>query len=102
MQNYYNQIKNSPIFFGLSEDELKEMLTCFNARVNKNHTYEDKKLIEMISDAISIWKQYSTPVSGGTASFNETFNAIKNRTTGIEKRKRRNKNLPIIEKQIKK
>ena len=32
----------------------------------------------MISDAISIWKQYSTPVSGGSISFNETFNAIKN------------------------
>ena len=51
---------------------------CFNARVNKNHVYDDKKLTEMIGDAISIWKQYSTPVSGGTASFNETFNAIKN------------------------
>ena len=51
---------------------------CFNTRVNKNHVYDDKKLTEMIGDAISIWKQYSTPVSGGTASFNETFNAIKN------------------------
>ena len=51
---------------------------CFNARINKNHVYDDKKLANMIGDAISIWKQYSTPVSGGTASFNETFNAIKN------------------------
>ena len=51
---------------------------CFNARINKNHVYDDKKLANMIGDAISIWKQYSTPVSGGTVSFNETFNAIKN------------------------
>ena len=33
MEKYYNQIKNSPVFFGLSEDELKEMLSCFNARI---------------------------------------------------------------------
>ena len=26
MEKYYNQVKNSPVFFGLSEDELKQML----------------------------------------------------------------------------
>ena len=33
MEKYYNQIKNSPIFFGLNEIELRDMLTCFNARI---------------------------------------------------------------------
>ena len=49
MQNYYNQIKNSPIFFGLSEDELKEMLTCFNARIK---TYENEELIIRQGDMV--------------------------------------------------
>lgn len=42
MQKYYNQIKNSPVFFGLSEDELKNMLECFNARIK---TFEDGEFI---------------------------------------------------------
>ena len=42
MEKYYNQIKNSPVFFGLSEDELKNMLECFNARI-KN--FEDGEFI---------------------------------------------------------
>ena len=42
MENYYYQIKNSPIFFGLSENELKDMLTCFNARI-KN--FDDGEII---------------------------------------------------------
>ena len=50
MQNYYNQIKNSPIFFGLSEEELKEMLSCFNARVK---TYENGEMIIRQGDVIS-------------------------------------------------
>lgn len=39
MEKYYNQIKNSPIFFGINETELKEILTCFNARI-KNYDSE--------------------------------------------------------------
>lgn len=50
MQNYYNQIKNSPIFFGLSEEELKEMLSCFNARVK---TYENGEMIIRQGDVIN-------------------------------------------------
>ena len=42
MEKYYNQIKNSPVFFGLSEDELKNMLECFNARIK---TFEDGEFI---------------------------------------------------------
>ena len=42
MEKYYNQIKNSPVFFGLSEDELKNMLECFNAHI-KN--FEDGEFI---------------------------------------------------------
>ena len=42
MEKYYNQIKNSPVFFGLSEDELKNMLECFNARIK---SYDDGEII---------------------------------------------------------
>ena len=50
MEKYYNQIKNSPIFFGISEEELKEMLQCFNARI-KN--YENGELIIRQGDMIN-------------------------------------------------
>ena len=50
MQNYYNQIKNSPVFFGLSEDELKAMLECFKARIK---TYEDGEMIIRQGDMIN-------------------------------------------------
>jgi CRP-like cAMP-binding protein len=50
MQNYYNQIKNSPVFFGINEDELKNMLTCFNARIK---TYEDGEMIIRQGDMIT-------------------------------------------------
>ena len=50
MQNYYNQIKNSPVFFGISEEELKEMLECFNARIK---TYDDSELIIRQGDMIN-------------------------------------------------
>ena len=42
MEKYYNQIKNSPVFLGLSEEELKQMLECFNARIK---TYQDGEFI---------------------------------------------------------
>lgn len=49
MQNYYNQIKNSPIFFGISEEELKAMLECFNARVK---SFDDSDIIIRQGDMI--------------------------------------------------
>ena len=42
MEKYYNQIKNTPVFFGLSEDELKNMLECFNARIK---SFDDGEII---------------------------------------------------------
>ena len=50
MQTYYNQIKNSPIFFGLSEEELKAMLECFNARIKE---YSDGEMIIRQGDIIT-------------------------------------------------
>ena len=49
MEKYYTQIKNSPLFFGLAEEELKEMLTCFNARVK---LYEDGEMIIRQGDMV--------------------------------------------------
>lgn len=40
MQNYYNQIKNSPLFYGMQDEELKGILECFNARVRNYDTGE--------------------------------------------------------------
>jgi len=37
MEKYYNQIKNSPLFYGLNENELATILKCFNARI-KNYS----------------------------------------------------------------
>ena len=50
MDKYYNQIKNSPIFFGISEEELKEMLECFNARIK---SYDDGEMIIRQGDMIT-------------------------------------------------
>ena len=49
MQRYYNQIKNSPVFFGMSEDELKAILECFNARLK---SYDDGEIIIRQGDMI--------------------------------------------------
>jgi len=49
MQNYYSQIKNSPVFFSISENELKEMLNCFNARIK---SYSDGEIIIRQGDMI--------------------------------------------------
>lgn len=35
MEKYFNQIKNCPLFFGMQEEEVKTMLTCFNAKIKK-------------------------------------------------------------------
>ena len=50
MNNYYNQIKNSPLFNDISEEELKAMLECFNARIK---TYDDGELIIRQGDLIN-------------------------------------------------
>ena len=51
LENYYNQIKNSPVFFGMTDDELKGLLECFHARVRK---YQKEEMVirqgEMISN----------------------------------------------------
>jgi CRP-like cAMP-binding protein len=50
ISNYYHQIKNSPVFFGMSDDELKGLLECFNARVR---SYESGEMIIRQGDLIS-------------------------------------------------
>ena len=50
MLNYYNQIKNSPVFYGMNEEELKAILECFNARI-KN--YDDGEIIIRQGDMIN-------------------------------------------------
>lgn len=57
----------------------KELIPyCFNSNIMDGAQYEDVELIELISDAMSIWKNYSTPSSSGTGTFLQEFNAIKN------------------------
>lgn len=54
----------------------KELLPyCFNNQVEA--AYTDEELLQMIKSVISIWKTYSTPVGGGSQSFNDSFNSIK-------------------------
>ena len=50
MEKFYNQIKNSPVFFGINEDELKEMLECFNARIK---SYDEGEMIIRQGDMIT-------------------------------------------------
>lgn len=38
MKNYYNQVKNSPLFFGMKDDEIKGILECFHARIRSYDT----------------------------------------------------------------
>jgi CRP-like cAMP-binding protein len=47
---YYKQIKNSPVFWGMSDDELTGLLECFNARVR---TYDAGEMIIRQGDMIS-------------------------------------------------
>lgn len=42
LEKYYNQIKNSPIFYGMNDEELRGLLECFNARVRR---YEKDEMI---------------------------------------------------------
>lgn len=50
LEKYYNQIKTSPIFYGMNDEELKGLLDCFNARVRK---YEKEEMIIRQGDMIS-------------------------------------------------
>lgn len=50
MEKYYNQIKNSPVFFGMNDEELKALLECFNARIK---TYDEGEMIIRQGDVIS-------------------------------------------------
>ena len=50
LEKYYNQIKTSPVFFGMSDNELKGLLECFNARVRK---YGKEEMIIRQGDIIS-------------------------------------------------
>lgn len=50
LEQYYNQIKNSPVFFGMNDEELKGLLECFNARIRK---YEKEEMIIRQGDIIS-------------------------------------------------
>ena len=50
MEKFYNQIKSSPVFSGISEDELKAMLECFNARIK---SYDDGDIIIRQGDRIN-------------------------------------------------
>ena len=49
IEKYYNQIKNSPVFFGMNDEELKGLLECFNARVRK---FEKDEMIIRQGDMI--------------------------------------------------
>ena len=49
MNKYYNQIKNSPVFYGMNDEELQGLLECFNARVRK---YEEGEMIIRQGDII--------------------------------------------------
>lgn len=50
LENFYNQIKTSPVFYGMSDEELKGLLECFNARVRK---YEKGDMIIRQGDMIT-------------------------------------------------
>ena len=50
LEKYYNQIKNSPVFLGMSDDELKGLLECFGARIRK---FEKAEMIIRQGDVIS-------------------------------------------------
>lgn len=50
MQKYYHKIKNSPIFYGMTDSELDRLLSCFSAYVKK---YEQGDMIIRQGDNIS-------------------------------------------------
>ena len=50
MEKYYNQIKNSPVFYGMNDEELRGLLECFNARICR---YEKDEMIIRQGDMIA-------------------------------------------------
>ena len=50
LEKYYNQIKNSPVFYGMNDEELRGLLECFNARI---HRYEKDEMIIRQGDMIA-------------------------------------------------
>ena len=50
IEKYYNQIKNSPVFYCMNDEELRGLLECFHARVRK---YEKEEMIIRQGDVIS-------------------------------------------------
>jgi len=50
MEKYFNQIKNSSIFYGMKDDELKGLLECFQANIK---TYEEGEIILRQGDLVS-------------------------------------------------
>lgn len=50
LDKYYNQIKNSPVFYGMNDTELRDLLECFHARIKK---YESEEMIIRQGDIIS-------------------------------------------------
>ena len=50
MEKYYNQIKNTPVFFGLQDDEIKAILECFSARIK---SYDSGEMIIRQGDMIN-------------------------------------------------
>ncbi len=50
MEKYFNQIKNSPLFYGMKDEELRGILECFNARIK---TYDSGEMIIRQSDVIT-------------------------------------------------
>ena len=50
MEKHLSKIKNSPLFFGISDEELLRMLTCFNATIK---TYTPNEAIIRQGDMIS-------------------------------------------------
>ncbi len=49
MEKYFNQIKNSNLFFGMSDEELKGILECFNAHVK---SYKKDEIVIRQGDVI--------------------------------------------------
>ena len=50
MEKYYSKIKNSPLFCGITDEELEKMLKCFGGYVKK---YEDGDMIIRQGETIS-------------------------------------------------
>ncbi len=47
---YYNQIKNSPVFYGMNDEELRGLLECFQARIRH---YEKGEMVIRQGEIVS-------------------------------------------------